>query len=58
MNVELISEDRELQKLCCEVLAEISGEAWCVSPVSGDSVGQNADLWLWDSSRDWFSPMQ
>jgi signal transduction histidine kinase len=48
MNVGLISEDRELLKLCREVLADISDKTWRVSPVSGDSDGRGADLWLWD----------
>ena len=48
MNVELISEDRDLLKLCREVLADISDEIWHVSQVVENSVGQNADLWLWD----------
>jgi signal transduction histidine kinase len=48
MNVDLISEDRELLKLCLEVAADISDETWSVSPVSGDSGGQGTDLWLWD----------
>ena len=48
MNVEVISEDRELLKLCREVLADISENTWCVSPVSDDSERQSADLWLWD----------
>jgi signal transduction histidine kinase len=48
MHVEVISEDRELLKLCREVLADISENTWSVSPVSGDSERQHADLWLWD----------
>jgi signal transduction histidine kinase len=48
MNVGLVSEDRELLKLCREVLTDISDNAWSVSPTSGDSDGQSADLWLWD----------
>ena len=48
MNVGLISEDRELLKLCREVLAEISDNTWSVAPASGNSDGQIADLWLWD----------
>jgi signal transduction histidine kinase len=50
MNLELISEDRDLSKLCREVLTEISGESWSISPVNADSIGQIADLWLWDYS--------
>jgi signal transduction histidine kinase len=48
MNVGLVSEDHELLKLCREVMADISDDAWSVSPASGDSDGQSADLWLWD----------
>ena len=48
MNVGLISKDRELLKLCREVLSDISDKTWSVSPASGDSDGQLADLWLWD----------
>ena len=48
MNVGLVSEDHELLKLCREVIADISDDAWSVSPARGDSDGESADLWLWD----------
>jgi signal transduction histidine kinase len=48
MNVGLISEDRELLRLCREVLADISDKPWSVYPASGDTDGHIADLWLWD----------
>jgi len=50
MNLELISEDRDLYKLCREVVAEIPGQSWSVLPVTPDTLGQEADLWLWDYS--------
>ena len=48
MNVGLISEDRELLKLCREVLAAIPDQAWSVTPASADSDCRGADLLLWD----------
>ena len=48
MNLELISEDRDLLKMSREVLAEISGETWCVSLAGADSSTADADLRLWD----------
>jgi signal transduction histidine kinase len=47
MNVGLVSEDRELLKLCREVVADMSGETWSVALVKGDSEAI-ADLCLWD----------
>jgi signal transduction histidine kinase len=48
MNVGLISEDRDLLKLCREVMAAIPGKTWSVSPATGDFDSRNADLLLWD----------
>jgi signal transduction histidine kinase len=50
MNLELISEDRDLFKLCREVLADMPGDRWSISPANGDSPVNGADLWLWDYS--------
>jgi signal transduction histidine kinase len=47
MVVQLISEDRDLFKLCREVLAEIPGN-WAISPVKIDEASDAADLTLWD----------
>jgi signal transduction histidine kinase len=48
MNLELISEDRDLYTLCREVLAEMPGDEWSISPVSGKLAAPDSDLWLWD----------
>lgn len=48
MNLELISDDRDLLKLCREVLGDIPGQAWSIALGSPDSISQDADLRLWD----------
>src|SRR5579863_9856954 len=49
MNVELVSDDRDLHKLCRETIAKIPG--WQLSiTASGD--GGDGDLWLWDYSSN------
>jgi signal transduction histidine kinase len=52
MHVQLSSEDRELYRLCREVLSEIAGTDWTLSVIpSGKSPGQS-DLCLWDYRAD------
>src|SRR5689334_14062760 len=51
MKLELISEDRDLYKLCREVTSEIPGPSWTVSVVAASGLGEDADLWLWDYSH-------
>jgi signal transduction histidine kinase len=48
MKVGLVSQDRELLKLCREVMADVSSNSWTVSLSKGDPNQENADLWLWD----------
>jgi signal transduction histidine kinase len=52
MHVQLRSEDRELYRLCREVLSEIVGTEWTLSvTASGDAIDQNG-LSLWDYRPD------
>ncbi len=48
MYVKLVSEDRDLYKLCRESLNDIPGHAWDISAVSGQEHDDASDLWLWD----------
>jgi signal transduction histidine kinase len=48
MNVKLVSEDRDLYKLCRESLAEIPGHNWDVSAIGSQEHDDGSDLWLWD----------
>jgi signal transduction histidine kinase len=48
MYVKLVSEDRDLYKLCRESLAEIPGHNWDVSAIGSQEHDDGSDLWLWD----------
>ena len=48
MYVKLVSEDRELYKLCRESLAEIPGHNWDISAVASQTYDDGSALWLWD----------
>jgi signal transduction histidine kinase len=48
MYVKLVSEDRDLYKLCRESLNDIPGHAWDISAVAGQEHDDGSDLWLWD----------
>lgn len=48
MDVKLVSEDRDLFKLCREILAEIPGHKWTISAVAEEDAGTGSDLYLWD----------
>src|ERR1044071_6795899 len=48
MDLKLLSEDRELHKLCRETLSDIPGQSWRITVVSPENAGGDADLWLWD----------
>jgi len=48
MYVKLVSDDRELYKLCRESLAEIPGHNWNISAVASQEDDDGSDLWLWD----------
>src|ERR1019366_2640152 len=48
MYVRLVSEDRDLYKLCRESFAEIPGPDWHISAVANQEDVEGFDLWLWD----------
>jgi signal transduction histidine kinase len=52
MDIVLISEDRELGRICREILNEILKEPWTLSHAGADDVIPHADLCLWDYSPD------
>src|SRR5438105_4244400 len=47
MNIKLVSQDRDLYKLCRDILAEIPGGYWNIS-VAPEEDGSEAELCLWD----------
>jgi signal transduction histidine kinase len=53
MNVKLISNDRELLKLCREIVANAPDENWTFSAAAlPDEAGAEADVYLWDFQPD------
>src|SRR5215467_8155810 len=48
MDVKLVSEDRDLYKLCREILAGVSAHHRAISVVGVDSADTESDIWLWD----------
>ena len=48
MNVKLVSDDRELQKLCAEILADLPGLRCTLSIVNVNDGGPEPDICLWD----------
>ena len=48
MYVKLVSDDRDLYKLCRESLAEIPGHNWEIAAVDSQEDDDGSDLWLWD----------
>ena len=48
MNVTLISRDKELYRLCRDILTDITKQGWTLSVVEPDQAPHNADLYLWD----------
>ncbi|MGA2274918.1 MAG: HAMP domain-containing sensor histidine kinase [Bryobacteraceae bacterium] len=52
MNIVLVSEDRELYRVCLEILDEILHQPWTLSAASlGDAISE-ADLCIWDYQAD------
>ncbi|HTP36085.1 MAG TPA: HAMP domain-containing sensor histidine kinase [Candidatus Acidoferrales bacterium] len=52
MHAQLFSQDRELYRLCREVLSEIAGDDWNLTVVSAEQVSEDSDLSLWDCHPD------
>ena len=48
MNVTLISRDKELYRLCRDILADVTKQNWDLSVVEPEDAPHNADLYLWD----------
>ena len=48
MNVQLISRDRALYRLCREVLCQVAGEEWTLSVVTAGDAGDDFDLTVWE----------
>ena len=56
--VSLVSEDRELLRLCREILGEISGNPSSLNATKSDSVELGSDIILWDYQPGMFLPVQ
>lgn len=52
MQVQLCSDDRELYRLCREVLSEIADTDWTLSVVPSGEAADGCDLSLWDYRPD------
>jgi signal transduction histidine kinase len=48
MQIVLVSEDQELEKLCGEVLNEFAGLNWRLTAAAPDDCPAAADLYIWD----------
>jgi signal transduction histidine kinase len=48
MDILLVSEDRELYRVCLEILDEILHQPWTLSAASADDPISHADLCIWD----------
>ena len=48
MDILLVSEDRELYRVCLEILDEILQQPWTLSAASADDAISHADLCIWD----------
>jgi signal transduction histidine kinase len=48
MNVTVVSRDRELFRLCREILGEVTRQKWTISIGEPDGSSADADLYLWD----------
>lgn len=56
MQVMLISKDRELYKLCCEIMGEIANPNWTIAATESVDPLPEADLYIWDSGPN-FLPL-
>ncbi len=56
MNVALISRDKELYRLCRDILADVTKQNWVLSTAEPEEAPQNADLYLWDLQPSTFPP--
>jgi signal transduction histidine kinase len=48
MEVRLISPDRDLYKLCREILAEVPGREWTITAVDSENGDGESALYIWD----------
>jgi signal transduction histidine kinase len=48
MEITLISCDKELLRLCRDILPEVAEQSWTISAVDADRVPSHSDLYLWD----------
>jgi len=52
MDIVLVSEDRELYRVCLEILDEILSQPWTLSAAGASDVISHADLCIWDYQSD------
>jgi signal transduction histidine kinase len=48
MEITLISRDKDLPRLCRDILTEVARQKWTLSVVEVDDVPLHSDLYLWD----------
>jgi len=51
MNITLISRDKELYRLCRDVLTEVTKQNWTLSIAGSEETPTSADLYIWDLQR-------
>jgi len=52
MDIVLVSEDRELYRVCLEILDEILSQPWTLSAAGESDAVSHADLCIWDYQSD------
>jgi signal transduction histidine kinase len=56
MDVKLVSRDRDLHKLCCEILAELPNHGWTLTVVGPEGGASDSSLYIWDFEPDTVLP--
>ena len=52
MDIVLVSEDRELYRMCLEILDQILSQPWTLSAAGASDATSHADLCIWDYQAD------
>jgi len=58
MNVAVVSRDRELYRLCREILGEVTNQKWTISVGGPEEPASDADLYLWDLQAEPRQPLK
>lgn len=58
MQVMLVSKDKDLYKLCCEIVGEIANPKWTIAAAESADTNLEADLYIWDFCSHLLPPPQ